>query len=455
MTRWSPGSPRSPRTRRTVLAGMTAAGATILSACAGPGGPGGQPAANKPPVTLRWSTWGDGANPMVQGAEKGLAILKEKLPYLTVVAEPQLSGWPEKNFAEWLAGSGPDMSGSCCNTLPDWGRQGVLMNMDALIKKDGKQVPLSDYVDVQLKTWNLPDRGQFALPMYMGIFGLYYSKTLFQRKGVPFPDDTWDWNKWQDAMRRVTDPNEKTWGYNQSINFPRPGILIRQAGGNQVDPKDDRKAVFDSPQALSAMQWLHDRMHKDRTLANNSDLTSQGFQQVRHAIPAGKLGMQLDGSWILARWIAEQPEAVKDWDVAQVPKGAAQRDSGCTVDGWAIWKDTKLKDEAWELVKFLQSDPWLEIATSVVGHQPSRKSWQDKFVDLMKKTYPSLADKNLKAFIDPIKGSYGRPEQFYLKDADSKKIWTDAVAATFTRNEAPVTDTFRKAAQQINALHGV
>ena len=441
-------------TRRSVLAGSGASAALALSACAGPG-PSASSTANKQPVTLRWSTWGDAANPMVQGAEKGLAIFKEKLPYVTVVAEPQVGTWQEKNYTEWIAGTGPDMSGSCCNTLPDWGRQGILMNMDPLIKKDSKQVPLNDYVDVQLKTWNFTDRVQFALPMYMGIFGLYYSKTLFQRKGVAFPDDTWDWDKWQSAMTRLTDKTENTWGYHQAINFPRPGLLIRQAGGNQVDPKDNRKAVFDSPQALRAIQWLHDRMHKDRALAVNADITSQGFREIRHAIPAGKLGMQLDGSWILARWLNEQPDAAKDWDVAAVPKGPAQRDSGCTVDGWCIWKDTKLKDESWELVKFLQGDSWLEIATSIVGHQPSRKSWQDKFLDLTKKTYPALADKNLKAFIDPIKGDYGRPEQFYLKDADAKKVWTDTVAVTFTRNEQPVQDAFKKAAQQINALHGV
>jgi multiple sugar transport system substrate-binding protein len=398
---------------------------------------------------------------MVEGAAKGLEIFRQKFPHVTVQAEPQVStpggpSWTEKNFAEWLAGTGPDVSGGCCATLPDWGRQGILLNLDPLIKRDGKEVPLSDYVAMQLNTWKTPERGQFALPMYMGVFGLYYSKQLFQRKGVAFPDDTWTWDKWREAMVRLTDQTEPTWGYMQSINFPRPGILIRQNGGNQVDPRDNRKAVFDSAAALGALQWLHDRMYKDRALAKGSDITGAGglgFRNSYTAVGAGKLGMLLDGSWILARWLKEQPELAADWDVAQLPKGAVQRDGGATVDGWAIWNGSKHQDVGWELVKFLQSEPWLEIATSIVGHQPSRKSWQDKFVALTKKTYPALADKDLRAFVEPIKGDYARPEQFFLKDAESKKIWTDAVAATFTRNEAPVSDTFRKAAQQINQLH--
>jgi hypothetical protein len=161
-------------------------------------------------VSIRWSTRGNENNPMVEGAAKGIDIIRQTFPHVTVQAEPQVSTpdgptWAEKNFAVWLAGTGPDVSGACCAILPDWGRQEIPTNLDALIKRDGKQVP--------------------------------------------------------------------------------------------------------------------------------------------------------------------------------------------------------------------------------------------------------LADKDLRVFIEPIKGDYSRPEQFYLKDAESKLIWTDAAAATFTRNEAPVSDTFRKAAQQINQLH--
>ncbi|MGH2355686.1 MAG: ABC transporter substrate-binding protein [Chloroflexota bacterium] len=452
-------------TRRYVMQGGTGASIAVLTACGVDGATGGQTQSlkTKEPITLRWSTWGNENNPMVQGSAAGAELFQQKFPHITVTPEPQVNtpggpNWREKNFAEWLAGTGPDISGSCCATLPDWGRQGILLNLDPLIKRDGKQIPLDDYVAAQLDLWKTPERGQFALPMYMGIFGLYYSRTLFQRKGVPFPDDTWDWDKWHEAMVRLTDTSERTWGYFQSINFPRPGILIRQNGGNQVDPKDNRRAAFDSPQALGALQWLHDRMHKDRALARSADITGAeglGFNNTRAAVGAGALGMLLDGSWVLARWVKEQPDAVANWDMAQLPKGAVQRDGGATIDGWAIWEGTKHQEAAWELMKFLQSDPWIEIATSIVGHQPSRKSWQERFVTLTKQAYPQLADKNLEAFIKPILGNYARPEQFFQKDAESKKIWSDTVNKTFTKNEATVPDAFRAAAQQINQLHGI
>ena len=58
-------------------------------------------------------------------------------------------------------------------------------------------------------------------------------------------------------------------------------------------------------------------------------------------------------------------------------------------------------------------------------------------------------------FVEPIKGDYARPQQFFAKDADAQKFWNDAIAATFTKNEVPVPDAFKRAAQQINQLHGV
>jgi len=408
-------------------------------------------------VHLRWSTWGDDKNPMVQGAARGLEIFSQKFPHIRVTAEPQIStpgglSWTEKNYAEWVAGTGPDVSGACCATLPDWGRQGLMLNLDPYLKRDARQVPLADYAAALLKTWNLPDRGQFALPMYMGTMALYYNRDLFRRHGVPFPDGTWDWQKWREAMLKLTNPDQQRWAWYVAVNFPRPGIYIRQNGGWQVDPRDNTKAAFDQPPALNALQWLHDRMWKDRTMARAADISRLGMATYI-ALGNGNLAMLTEGSWILARWGREQPDLVANWDMATLPRGPVKRDTGSTIDGWAIWKGTKYPEEAWELVKFLQSDAWIEIAVTIVGHQPARKSWQDRFVELTKKGIPQLADKNIKAFTEATKQDYANPEQFFKKDQESKKVWTEAVNATFVRNEQSVVDAFRKAAQQINAIN--
>jgi multiple sugar transport system substrate-binding protein len=456
-------------TRRRIALTTFGTGTTALLAACAPGSAGApQSTLSKEPISLRWSTWGNATSPMVQAAEKGLALFKEKFPNVTVTPEPQVNTpngplWTDKHIAEWIAGTGPDVTGNNSASLIDWGRQPYPEKLDDLIKRDAKAVPLSDYATPYLNLLKSTERGQFALPMYMGITTMYYSKALFQKRGVPLPDNTWDWNKMEDAMRRLTtaaDAPDRSYGYMLFPNIAMHGIYIRQAGGNEVDPKDNRKAVFHSPEALKALQWIHDRMWKDRSLPKNTDIegpTSAGGFGLSFlgAVRAGKLGMATQGSQDFVKNLLDQPEAVDGWDIALLPKGPAQRDTGHTLDAWLMASAGKKKDASWELMKFLQSDPWIEIAASVVGHQPARKSWQDKFVGLLKKQYPALANKNLSAFTEPITAGFARPNEFFLKHAEAVQIWTAASNATFVNNTSSVSDAFRKAAEDVNRLHGV
>ena len=74
---------------------------------------------------------------------------------------------------------------------------------------------------------------------------------------------------------------------------------MRQNGGQQVDPKDNTKAVFDSTQSLGALQWLHDRMWKDGAMAKAADLSALGVNSVK-ALAQGNLAMLTGGSWYVS-----------------------------------------------------------------------------------------------------------------------------------------------------------
>src|SRR6266542_2485459 len=113
--------------QRAARVGAMAGSVFALAACGGAGGRAAPGTPGNEPVTIRWSTWGNENNPMVEGAAKGIDLFREQFPHVTVKAEPQVStpggpSWTDKNLAEWLAGDGPDVSGACCATLTDWGR---------------------------------------------------------------------------------------------------------------------------------------------------------------------------------------------------------------------------------------------------------------------------------------------------------------------------------------------
>src|SRR5687768_7372663 len=266
--------------RRSILSGALFGGAA-LAACGPFGGGGDKISRGKSDrqVTLRWSTWGDDQNSFNSvAAPKGLELFKQSFPNVKVSVEPQVGeDWPTKNYTEWIAGSGPDMTGHAGQWGVQWGREGLLWDMAAAVKKDIPPRIQEDYVEWIVKLFTLPERGVIALPMYSGTIGLLYNKTVFQKKGVPVPDGTWDWNKYRDAAVRLQDkprppetpstqgePGAFVYGRRQVRGYDRVMQRIHQAGGSYVDPKDDRTCVLDSPAALQALHYERDANLRDK-----------------------------------------------------------------------------------------------------------------------------------------------------------------------------------------------
>jgi ABC-type glycerol-3-phosphate transport system substrate-binding protein len=113
----------------------------------------------------------------------------------------------------------------------------------------------------------------------------------------------------------------------------------------QVDLKDNTKAVFDSTQALGALQWIHDRIYKDGALAKATDLSALGVNALK-AVALGNVAMLTEGSWNVTSLMSGSPGEVDQWDVAVLPKGPAQRASHASTDGWTIFSGTKQQEGA-------------------------------------------------------------------------------------------------------------
>jgi multiple sugar transport system substrate-binding protein len=430
-------------TRRAVLAAAAGLAGVMAAACT-PGGGGAGPSKFTRQVTLEWAVW-QGPT-LLDAARQGIRIFTEKHPALTINLVSFNS--QDENTTKWLAGTGPHVAMTWSTTLVDFGRRGQFLSLDQYLKRDSRAVSTTDYADYHLKAIQWQGVGQFALPMYSNLYGLYYNKKVFQQKGVALPDDTWDWRKYQDAMLRLTDKAQGVWGaLDQGISLGANKVLQNDA--NMVDPKDDRKAAFTSPGALEALQWTHDRLWRDRTMAQTADRNAAGFNSPFAMLAAGKVAMIEQGSYAPADFARDFPDAVNDWDIALLPQGK-KRVSNVAIDSWTIQK-TAPPEEAWEFLKFLQSTEWLDVQAGVASYQHPRISMQDRYVEVIKKNRPALAGKNLQAFAHPLKNRYARPREIFRKDADAWRIIGEAWAATMTRNEQQVTPAFQDAARLVDA----
>lgn len=440
------GQERWGVSRRRALGGAAAGMAGWLTASCGAPGSAGDASKSAKPVKLIWAIYNDST--YLDAQQQGAARYTEKHPNVSF----DFTSFDDnaKLTTEWLAGAGSHVAMNYGTPLIESGRQGLVISLDKYLRTSAKELPLDDFVPFQLEATQWPSVGRFGLPMYINAYTLFFNKTLFQKKGIAPPDTTWDWAKYADGLARVTDKDNGIWG--GVITNTQLGMTkVHQNMADIVDPKDDKKCTVASPGALEALQWIYDRLWKVGGWGQAGVLAAGGFKNTLGMLAGGKLATIETGSGSLGSMAKGFPDAQNDWDIAPLPKGK-QRAARASIDSWTIAKVTPDQDAAWEFMKYLQTTDWIEMFATVAGAQPARISMQDRFVELMKKSVPSLANKNVAALTAPLKEKYARPQAIFRKDDEAWKVIREAWDTTMVRNEQPVATTFADAERRVNAL---
>lgn len=440
--------------RRSFLRGVAGVGAmAAMAACAAPGG---APAANsagspsKAKVTLRWDVSDATDVPvMMEMGKKAAALFAAKFPDIEIVAEPPpASDAAAQILTQMIGGNAPDVIGYCCDTLPFWAQKKQLVDLTPFVDKDMTKEQIADYPKPHWDAFANPHVGRFALPMYMGTIVLYYNKDAFDAKGVSYPDKTWTWTldgngTYEDAARKLSDEAKKAWGTSIGDGPDRLQQKIAGNGGHWVDPSDDKKPAFDQPAALDALQWVWDRLWKDKSFINYNATEKQNQPSL---MANNRVAMFESGDWNLSPMVKTIGSKYK-WDVAELPKGPAQQNTLLTTDGWAIWKGSKGTPEAWEFTKWLQSDEWNDLLIGMGYLRPSRISLFDKWKSTVSKAVPELADKNLDAFNEAAK--YGTTLELFQYNAEANEIIIAARDKAIRTGDPDVKGIFTEAAKKV------
>jgi ABC-type glycerol-3-phosphate transport system substrate-binding protein len=133
-----------------------------------------------------------------------------------------------------------------------------------------------------------------------------------------------------------------------------------------------------------------------------------------------------------------------EWDIAHVPKGppsaGGRRAVLGTTDGWGLWKGTKSKDAAWDLMKLITGREWFEQQSKMTGLIPSRKSALDPWVQAMRSKYQGLANVNMKVVTDALTTmNYPTVDEIFICQLEAARVIGPALNAVFRDNEKPPT----------------
>ncbi len=257
---------------------------------------------------------------------------------------------------------------------------------------------------------------QYSLPYDWSDFGVFYNKTMFDKKGIKYPpqDGSWTWDEMLTMAKEFVTTSgvrQTTWGVDISPvgwGWPTVGYVLAW-GGKWVSP-DLRSFMINTPEAVALFQTMQDAVYVTKA-APRSGAFAAGFDPWS----SGQLAMSVNGSWATLQLRSTIGKRF-DYDVVPLPKGPTGRRPLSPAGGaWSIASTSKHPAEAFAFVNFLTSTRSDQILISEPTRSvPGRKSAVPLWVSTAKSG--KLPPAHVSVFPDTINESFTVPTVPYYNE---------------------------------------
>ncbi|RCW52278.1 sugar ABC transporter substrate-binding protein [Halanaerobium sp. ST460_2HS_T2] len=304
-------------------------------------------------TTIRYFMWDPEFKDLEQGLIDEFEAENPDIEVEFTALEPS-NYWP-KISAMASAGELPDVFNMSSGYIDQWAGDGLLMNIQDEVDK----LPQDDYFTKVFSTLRYPDKessDMYGIPYAWVTTVLYYNKDMFDEAGIDYPSDDWSWEDFRKAAQALTiDENDDGvaeqygfWWYGRYAHV-EPWIY---ANGGRILNEDKTRIAVDA-KAKEALNFLADLSNEYNVSPPKRDIV--GIRQ-QDMFPLQQTAMWVDGSWNVAH-VRQMGEGAFDWGIAKVPQGPSAEAGEYEAYGWpdslVISKESKHKEAAWKLVKYL------------------------------------------------------------------------------------------------------
>jgi multiple sugar transport system substrate-binding protein len=354
--------------------------AGLVAACAGspsesPGGPGTN-GGQAPKLTGA----ADGAGNVtvaVPSSDPGDINLRQRMAKEFTAKNPQIkvkllvipdTNYDQKVITMIAGGKPPDVFGSGDVQIPNIVQKRYALDLKPLMEAEsydtsdfypqviqgltfgGKVVGLSDNWDTQV---------------------MYYNKTLFDKAGVEYPNESWTWDQFKETAGKLTsgEGTNKVFGAVYNPWFAPVYDQIWSYGG-EVFSQDGKTCQLASPESVAAHEWIVDLFDKGYS-PSPAQIDQLGQDQLQLFL-AGRAAMSIGGG----RWDAFSLKDVKrfDWAVAPLPTGPAGRANFFHLAMFAVAANSKNQTGAWKFLQYMLSPEGMKLASQNTQGIPARQS---------------------------------------------------------------------------------
>lgn len=298
------------------------------------------------------------------------------------------------------------------------------------LMRAGQLAPLNDYLarsnvlkadDIipELLAAFSADGKIYGIPKDFNTLALFFNKDLFDIAGVPYPDESDDWNSLADKLRRVAAISPDVYGLALAPEFARMGAFAYATGWRPFD-ENGHTNVLD-PRFVEAFKW-YTGLLADRAGVHPADV-GQGWGG--GAMATEQVAAALEGAWALGFFRDEAPNL--EYGAVPIPRhpGTGERGNLIFTVSWSINASSQVKDEAFLVLEALTSPEAQQWILERGLALPSRAALVDN-------PYFAQDDKEAQANFVVFKGAddgFVHPFKFLSYGGDWMQPINDALSA--------------------------
>lgn len=364
-------------------------------------------------VTLTYAIWDKNQEPGMRAIADAFEAKNPKIK-IKVEVTPWSQYWTKLEAAA-SGGALPDVFWMHSNNFLKYASANQLLDLSSKVKSSST-MNLDNFPKGLVDLYTLGGKN-YAIPKDYDTIALWYNKTLFDEKKIPYPDATWDWNKLLEVSQKLTDPAKGIYGFAAQTDQQEGYYNFVYQNGGDIISKDKKKSGYSLKETQEAIQWDVDLSQKYKVSPTQDKFADTSPAQY---FESGKVAMALFGSWMVSEFKAN--DYVKaNCDLSVIPKGKQKATIYNGLGNVASAK-TKYPEQAWKFLEFLGTKEANTIQAQKGAAIPAFKGTEQPWIDFSKefnlKVYPEMLEYGV---IYPNSKTQSKWEQMEIDIL--KKVW--------------------------------
>ena len=260
------------------------------------------------------------------------------------------------------SGEPPDVFYVGAERVASFSDMGLLEPLDGFLESDraghvADEIKLEDFYPTTVSAFRFDGKtagngALYGIPKDFTTVGFYYNKDLFTKAGLKFPSANWTWNEYiadARAIAKLKDANGESYIGSEFVTWPMMVRAYLRSEGVEVRGNNFDELRLQDPKVQAALERLRSwRQDETNTLTSGRSKLATGAA----VFTTGRVGM----AGPFGRWVVPEYRRIRDfdWDYAPLPRGSADGNVIATVS-WSMAKQSKNKDTAWKLIRWLTS----------------------------------------------------------------------------------------------------